>query len=248
MSASNHSRTSVSFLAAGVVTAGVLALAGGEARAVVVGPGAFEYRYNSQNATGTGAADPNAVLDNVIFRGSGTPTNPTAPNTPSDFVNFYSLESSVPANPGETGRLGTLTYTFDASAGQEFDGNAGVRDRINNFSPTGNIRGEFSTNGGTTFSEFNFVVFGDPERDTNSIDVDGADSVILRYTFFSLVAPGSEDQTQLFRQANPFLAGLEETPFVFSGTTVAAAAVPEPASLAAIGAGGLMLLRRRRAR
>lgn len=232
-------RQLISWSAVGCAAAIFVLPGAGAQAAVVVGPGSFEYRYNSQNATGTGAADPNAVTSaNLIFSGDGG-----APNQPFNFVNFYRFGANPadqsPTNPS----VETLTYTFDASAGQEFDGNASVTDRINVFGFQGNVRAEFSTDGGASFTDYTQRGTEGPERATNLIDIDGATSVILRYNVASIAAPEREDQVQLFRQANVGLAGTEETPFVFSGTTVEA--IPEPAGLAVLGLGGLLALRRR---
>lgn len=209
--------------------------------AVTVGPGAFSYSYNSQNATGTGAADPNAVLNNILFSGDGG-----VPNNPPFYVNFLVVDQFV-NGPADGLSFGDVTYTFDAAPGEVFAGNASVTDRINVFNFNGNIRGEFSTDGGSSFSDFTQRGTGDPEFATNSLNVDGASSVVVRYNLANIRNQNQRDQVQFLRQANVNLQGLEPAPFVFSGET---RAIPEPASLALLGLGGIAwvtMARRRRA-
>ncbi|MBA3480841.1 MAG: PEP-CTERM sorting domain-containing protein [Pirellulales bacterium] len=211
------------------VTAGALAIVAsivftagfarqGHAQIITVGPGAFQYAYNSQDAGGTGAADPNAVLNNILFTGDGG-----APNVPNNFVNFYAVDQFV-NGPLDGNSFGDVTYTFAASAGQVFSGDVSIFDRLNIFNFNGNALVQYSTNGGVDFTDVGDLrVSGGDEYETNLINVDGASSFILKYNLLNIRNENQRDQVQLFRQANVGLGSLEQAPFVVSGMTAVAA-------------------------
>ncbi len=228
----NIMRSPMRMALAGATAFALLAI--GQAQAVTVGPGAFSYSYNSQNATGTGTPDPNAVLSNVRFLQEGPP----------NYVNAYTIDDLN--NPNPNASSGTITYTFDASAGQVFSGSASVFDRVNIFGFSGNVLVQSSLDGGA-FSTIGALRTGaTPEYQTNMFNVDGAQQVVLKYNLFSISPSSQPNNTQVFRQANVNLGGLEQTPFVFSGET---RAIPEPTSIVLMGLAGLTglsIARRRR--
>ena len=183
---------------------------------IIVGSGADTYSYNVSQTSGV---DPNA-----IYAGGG-------------FVDAGPAYQD--ANPSFTGipYSSTATYTFNAPTGFQFN-TASVFNRADIFQQANgsSITGDFSIDGGSTFTNFfNLNTQGSYSASQN-LTVSGSSSIIV---LFTLNRSGARNAGDFYL----FSSGLADSGFIFNSLTTA---IPEPSTYALLlgGVGLLFGLRR----
>ena len=212
----------------GTVGIQILAASTANAAPFTFAAGGGTYTYNASSGADSNAAlGQGASYYNEATQGGGT-------------AQYY---TTAVGNPG------TVTYTFDAAAGEKFTGLASVTQRFDLYDK-GSISGSYSTDNGlsgpieSSTNTAGFPGTGLPgptpgsnhSYDTNSINVAGASEITITYSLTNDVTP---NYIQLFRSDS---SSDTAHPFVVTATS----AVPEPASLGVLSLGGLAFLARRR--